>query len=145
MNDGGRLYAREFLVQTLEGEHQSLVVDSELVQDRGVKIPYMDGVRDDVVAEVVRLSVADTSLDAPACKPSREATWMVISTVVVTLESALTVDRPSELTCEYDYCVLQESTLSKVTEECGTRLIHVIALARELLGKDRVMVPAAVE
>lgn len=45
------------VVTSLEFESQPLVVDAETVQHCGVKVVNVNGIGDDVVAEIVRLTM----------------------------------------------------------------------------------------
>ena len=50
----------------LETEGESFVVDAQSVQDCGIQVMNMNRVLDNVVAEVIGLSVTDARLDAAA-------------------------------------------------------------------------------
>lgn len=53
----GFLRASEAVVEPLVLEREAFVVNSQQMQDRRVKIPDMDRILDNVVTEVVRLTV----------------------------------------------------------------------------------------
>ena len=57
---------RQSVVATLEAVGQPFVVNSQLVQDGGLKIVYVDGVLRNVHAVVVGFAVAHPSADAAA-------------------------------------------------------------------------------
>lgn len=76
-------------VPSLEAEGEFFVVDAECVEDGGVEVVDMDGVFDNVVAEVIGLAVDDAGLDAAACHPDGEASGVVVSAVVGFGERAL--------------------------------------------------------
>src|SRR5690606_37343696 len=59
-----------------------LVVDAEAVEDGGVEIVHVDGVFEDVVAEVVGEAVVESRLDASARHPDGEASRMMVAAVV---------------------------------------------------------------
>jgi hypothetical protein len=54
---------------TLEAVGEALVVDAELVEEGGVEVVDVDGVLDDVEAEVVCPAVTVARLDAAAGHP----------------------------------------------------------------------------
>ncbi len=66
----GMFDSGQALIQALERKDQTIVIDSQLVQDRGVQISDVHRVFVDVVAEVVGFAVRDTTLDAAACEPA---------------------------------------------------------------------------
>src|ERR1043165_1400811 len=57
LDDLGLLHAGELGVEALVAVGQALVVEAELVEDRRVEVADVDGILDDVVAEVVGLAV----------------------------------------------------------------------------------------
>ena len=70
-------------VAALEAVGQLRVVDAEQVQDRGVQVVDVDGVVDDVVAEVVGLAVARCPrLMPPPAIQMREAARVMVAAVV---------------------------------------------------------------
>ena len=64
-------------------ETQSLVLDAHQLQDCGDEIMNVHSVSDDVVAELIGLSVSDSRLDASARHPSRKASRVVIPSIVI--------------------------------------------------------------
>ena len=67
LDDMRFLHASQFLIQTLEGEDEFLMVNPEEVKHGGMKIPDMDGILDYVIAEIVGLAVVHATLDPSAC------------------------------------------------------------------------------
>ena len=58
------------------------MVYTEGVEDGGVEIVDVDGVADNVVAELVGFTVYDAAFHSTAGHPDGEATWMVIASEV---------------------------------------------------------------
>jgi len=58
------------------------MIDAELIQDRRVQVVNVDWVFDDVVTEVVGLSVDSPAFDSGSCHPLCVASRMVVATVV---------------------------------------------------------------
>ena len=83
-------------VESLDLERESLVIDSQTMQDRGVHVVDVDRVADDVVAKIVRLTVDDTRLDPSPRHPNGEATRVMVPAVVFASKSALAIDRASK-------------------------------------------------
>ncbi len=65
------------------------MVDSHEVEDGGVEFVEVDGVLDDVVAEVVGFTEADPAFDPCAGHPHGEAARVMIATVVRLGQGAL--------------------------------------------------------
>ena len=78
-----RLHARQLLIEPLILERETIVVHAQLVQDCGVHIANMDGIRDDVVTMVVGLAIFKTALDTGTRHPNCEAATMMIAAVIV--------------------------------------------------------------
>ena len=90
-------------------------------EDRGVEVVDVDGVLDDVVAEVVGLAVDDAGLDAAAGHPHGEAAAVVVAAVVVAGQRALAVDRPAELAAPDDQRVVEQAALLQVVDRARRR------------------------
>ncbi len=84
-------------------------------------------------------------LDAAAGQPDGEAAGMMVAAVVGGRQLALAVDGPAEFAAPDDQRVVEQAALLEVRDEGGRRLIGVAALAGDLGGQVRVLVPAAVE
>ena len=108
-DDARFLDARKFLVKSLKGKDELLVIHSEEVKHGGVKIPDVDGVFYDIVAEVVRLSVVHPPFDSTACEPAGKTTRVVVATIVFGGDVPLTIDRPSKFTHEDDERIFKKS------------------------------------
>src|SRR5438309_718816 len=63
----------------LEFVDQLFVVDAQEFQDRRLEVVDVDGVLDDVVAEVVAGAVRNSRLDAGAGEPEREGVGMMVA------------------------------------------------------------------
>ena len=77
-----RFHLRQFLVQTLEGKIKLLVVNSELVQQRGVQISNSDRILGDVITEVIRFPIGHSALDPTPGKPTRKAARMMVPSLI---------------------------------------------------------------
>ena len=81
----------------------------------------------------------------PPASQIGEAAGMVVAAVVVGGQLALAVDGPAELAAPDDQRVVEQPALLQVRDQRGRRLIGVAALAGDLRGQVRVLVPAAME
>ena len=73
---------------SLELERQSFVINAEQMQHRGVQIVNVDAILDDVVSELVGLTVGRSGIHTAAGHPQREAARMVIAAEVVCLRAS---------------------------------------------------------
>ena len=81
----GRFDAGEFGVEALEFEGQALMVESEEMENGGVKVADVDAVFGGVKPEVVALAQSKARLNAAAGKPISERVRMMVATVVAAL------------------------------------------------------------
>ena len=107
-----------------------------------VQIVHVNGIGDNVVTEVVGLSVNNARPDASAGEPHCEAATVMIPTVVGRSELALTISRAAKLAAPDDQCLVQESSLFQITDQGRGRLIDVLALQPQIAGKIVVLIPA---
>src|SRR6187401_3507073 len=77
------MHIRQPVLPALETIGEPLVVDAELMQDRRLQIVDVNGVLDDVEAEVVRRTERDARLHAAARHPQREGLAVVIAPVLL--------------------------------------------------------------
>ena len=92
------LDAREPLIESPVFDGETPMVDAHQVQDRSIEIPHVNRILDNVVAELIGLSVGHAPFDPTSSKPHGVAFGMVVASVVVPFENALTVDGTAELT-----------------------------------------------
>src|ERR1051325_7832653 len=85
------------VVPALEFEGELLMVEPELVQDRGVEVVDVDAVLDDVIRIIIGLPVRVAAFDAGAGQPDAEAARVVVAPVIVLGERTLRIDGPPEL------------------------------------------------
>src|SRR5690606_18160370 len=86
----------EAIVTTLAAKGEAFVIQSKLVQQRGVQIVDVYRVAGHVVAIVVCLAVGQSRFDAAAGQHHRKAAAMVIAAIVFARESTLTIGGASE-------------------------------------------------
>ena len=133
------------VVAALELERQTMMVNSQAMQDRGVQVVHMDGIASDVVAVIVGLTMCHPATNSSPCHPDRETARMVIAAIVRGAEVPLTVDGPSELATPDDQRVFEQTSLFQVANQCRTRLVDIASLVRKLSRQVRVLVPTHVE
>ena len=136
--------AGQLLIETLILDAHALMVDSHLVQDRGVQISDVIGVFDDVERYLVSLAI-DAGFHSTACHPHREAFGMVIAAIAFIRNAPLRINGPSKLATPNDQCVIKHAALFKVLNQRPRCLVNVLALIGEVLGKILVLIPTAME
>ncbi len=85
-------------VEPVVRKGEAIVINPELMQNRGVQVAYVDRVANDVVAEFICLAVDRPAPHTTSCHPHREAPRMVVAAVIGTRQLALTEDGPAKLT-----------------------------------------------
>jgi hypothetical protein len=74
---------RQTEMAALKFESELCVINSEAMENCGVEVVNMDGVPGNVVAIVIRLTIADPGFDSGPSHPQCETSWMMIPAVVV--------------------------------------------------------------
>src|SRR6185503_275283 len=127
-----RLDAGEPLVEALEAVAEPLVIEAKQVEERRLEVADVHRILDDVVGEIVRLTVGHAAPDAAAGHPQREAARVVVSPVVLWGELPLAVHGAPELSSPDDQRVLEEPALLEVLDQRPARLVDVPALVGEV-------------
>src|SRR5262245_13000973 len=133
----------EFTPLELKGEPG--MVHTQAMQDRGVQVVHVHRVARDVIAEVIRLTDAQSRLNAATREPDCEAARVMVAPVIVCRELTLAVDRAPEFATPHDQRILEQSSLFQILDQRRCRLIRVAALPRELFGQVLMLIPAAVK
>src|SRR4051812_15168758 len=87
---------REAVAPPLVFEREFFVIDAEGVEKRGLEIVHVNGIFDDVVAELVGGTVAHAALETAASDPACEAARVVVAPVVGGSKFALRIVGPAE-------------------------------------------------
>lgn len=133
LDDLRALDARELRIESLKLVAQSVVIDAQAMKDRGIEVIHMDGVGDDVIAEVIGFPVDLPSLDAASRQPHAEVSRVMVPTVIVLREFALRVNGATEFAAPNDKCVIEQTPLLEVGDQRSGRLIRISTLATELI------------
>ena len=132
-------------VEALVFYTEALVVDPKQVENGGIQVANVNGILDDVVAEIIGGAVDDSTFDSGSCHPDAEAAWMVIAAIVGFGETALAIDRASEFAAPNNQGVVEHASHFQILNKSCTRLIDVAALKGEVTGEVAMLVPAPVE
>ena len=103
---------RETMIAAAETEGESFVVETEQMQDRGVKVVDLDGVVDGLVAVVIGGSVGHSALDATPGQPEAEAERIVVASV-----ASLGEGSAAEFAGPNDQCFPEQSARLEIGEE----------------------------
>lgn len=122
------MYVRQAVVPSLESIGKPLVIQSQAMQYRGVQVVDMNGIADNVVAIVVRGTVADAGPHSAPCEPHGEAASMMVPAVIVGGERSLGIDRTAELAAKNHERILQESALFQIGDQGGAGAVDIAAL-----------------
>ena len=107
------------LIQTLKLDPQLCVVESQLMQQRGVEVANMDGrVGQGIVAELIGLAVRRSALEAATRHPHREPLDVMIST------RSLSHGCASELSSPDNNRVIEHPMLFEITHQCCRCLVN---------------------
>ena len=87
------------------------------MEDGGVQIPDVDRIANDVVTEIVGFPMGHASPNAPSREPHRVTLGVVVASVIIPFEDALTVDRAAELSPPDDQRIVKQTALLEVGDE----------------------------
>src|SRR5262245_11486406 len=96
-----------------------------------------------IVTVVVGFAVGNSTSNAAACQPDREAVGVMIAAIVGLFELALCIGRTAKLASPDDECVVEQSALLQIEYQRGTRAIDVAGLQRQIAGQVVMLVPTA--
>src|SRR5207247_328220 len=108
------------------------------------EVAEVDGIGDDVVAEIIGFAVDFAAFDAAAGEPHREAAGVMVTAIVLAAEAALGINRTAEFAAPDDERFVQHGALLQVGGEAVEGAVHVAALARQAAGDVGVRVPIVV-
>ena len=109
------------------------MVESQELQDGGVKVSDVNGILDDVVRELVGLAVDRPRALAAAGHPHREASRVMVAAVIGVAQAALRIDRPAELAAPDDQCLVQQAARLQVLDQRLTG-VEPARVVKELLA-----------
>lgn len=104
------------------------VVDAHEVEDGGVDVVDVDGLVDDLPAEVVGGTVGDAAFDAATGEPHAEAVGVVVAASVGASASEFDYRGAAKLRAADDDGFVEEATSFEVFDECSEGLIGVFSV-----------------
>ncbi len=140
-----RFDAGQALIEALELEGESFVVDAQAVQDGRIQVVDVAGVRRDVVAEVVGFAVRNAPLDAAAGQPHAEVARVMVAAVVFPGQGSLRIDGASEFSAPDHQCAIEQAALLEVGQQGRRRLVGVVTLGRDVARQVAMLVPTAMQ
>ena len=113
------------------------MIDAHAVQDRGMKVMSSDWIFGNVIREFTTVPVGDSRLDAPARKPDRKATRVVVPAILLRCQFTLTVNGPTKLPPPNNQRLVKNPALLEIFQQGRLRLVNVLALQ----WKSRITLP----
>ena len=127
------MHIRQPVLASLELERQSLMIDTQSIQYRCLEIMDMHPILGNVIAEFIRLSMRHAPSNSTTCHPGAEIAGVMITPMgLLVIHISLAENGPAKLTAPDHQRVIQQTSLLEVLDECGTRLIRVATLDRQL-------------
>lgn len=80
--DNMTMYIRQPEPATLVSIGEAFVVDSKLVQKRGLEIMNMDWITRDVVAQRISFTVRHATFDTTTSHPDGKASWVMVTSEI---------------------------------------------------------------
>src|SRR4029077_1905270 len=119
------------------------MIDAQQSKHGRIKVTHVDRILHYVVTKIVSLSVDDARFSAPACHPHREATRMMIPSVVLLGKTALAVYRPSEFPAPHNQGVIQKPAAPQIRDQRVRSAIRRRAKFGQVADGIRVHIPSA--
>src|SRR5262249_21005750 len=104
------------------------------MEDRRVKVVYVDRIARDVVAEIVSLAYRDAGFDSSAGEPNGKTARVMVAAVIGLGQFALRIDGAAEFSAPNDQRVVQHPAIFQIPNQRGGRLIGVLRLFRDVRG-----------
>ena len=116
--DDFAVHIRESKRAALVAIGQSLVVEAQQIQHRGVQIVHVHRLLDDVVAKFIRAAVRDALLHAAAREQHGKGILMMVAPGLRAAPGLLH-RRPAKLAAPDDECLVEQSALLQVQDQRG--------------------------
>ena len=109
----------EAIIAAVVAIGELFVIETEQVEQRGVKVVDVDFVFHGLVTELVGRSMMDSAFDAAAGHPDGESLGIVVAT-----GAALRVGGAAKFSTPNDKRFIKQSTACEIGQQCGGRLIR---------------------
>ena len=126
-------------------EREPRVIYAEAMQNGRVEIMHIHRIFTYVVAELIRLAIDRSRLDATARQPQAKTPRMMVAAVVSLGQRSLGVNGSAELSAPDHKRVVEHAALFQILHQRSRRLIRLLALPPNLFWQIAVLVPSAVE
>ena len=139
------MYICEAKAPPLMFEGQSLMIDTEQVQDSRLEVVYVYGFINYVISKFIGLSIRSTCIDTAAGHPACEAARMVVPAVVICCEPALAVVGAPKFSAPDNQCFIEHPPLFEVLDQCSRCLVCFPGLLLDAPWQSAVVIPALME
>ena len=110
------MYIGQTVMSSLKFERQLCMIDTKAMHNCRVQIVDVDRILGDVVRKIIGRTIRNTRLDSRPSKPHREASRMVIASIIFGCQLTLTVDSTPEFSTPDDKRVFQQTGPFEVLE-----------------------------
>ena len=110
-----------------------------------MEITYVDGILNDVIAEIIRFAEVEAAFHSATRNPTGETARVLVATVVVALAVALAAHRAAEFAREHHESILEQPAGLEIFEERRGWLVDVVTLPSHVVGEIPMVIPAAVK
>lgn len=129
----GGFDAGEFLVETLKGNREAVVIEADELEKGGVEVAEVDGISGCEVAHVIGLAVGGAGFDPCASHPDGEGVRVVVASeeghfcaVAVLLHGSA-----AEFAAPDDEGVIHHASLFEIGEKGGDRFVDRLTFSDE--------------
>src|ERR1041385_950201 len=144
-------HIREPVISPLKSIRQLGVIEAKAMQDGRLQVVHVHLVLRHMIAQLVRLPIAEARLDPAAGHPDAEGMRMMIAPdQFLLLASILVHRRPAEFAAPNDQRVFEHAALLEIFDQGRARLIRLLRLAHQSIPNIvvpvvAVLIPAPME
>src|SRR6516162_252357 len=117
------------------------MINAQAMEDGGLQIMNVDGILQDVEAEVVAFAEDESRCNAAAGQPHGEAARMMIAAELPGRDLSLAKWRTAELAAPDDQSIVQEAALFQVAHQGRRRSVSQATLLGKVRRQIAVMIP----
>ena len=109
-------------------KNQFFMIQAQLMQNSGLKIVHMHRIFDDIVAKLVGFAIHNSWFNTTARHPDPEAARMMIASIIIFGQFALTIVGTAKFTAPDHQCFIQQPPLFQIGNQRGRSLIDIFCL-----------------
>ncbi len=142
LNDASLLDSGKLEIEALMTVRKAFVFDSTQVHQCRLQVSHLDRILGNVKGKIVAAAVDASRFDPAAGHPNCKRPGMMIASMSgFVVDVALHERRASKFATPNHQRVVEQAAVFQVRHQCGTRLVGVLTLNRQLIWEIPMLVP----